>query len=287
MADIDIQNYNLNFGPQHPSAHGVLRLVLELDGEIIDRADPHIGLLHRGTEKLIENKNYIQATPYFDRLDYGSPPNQGHAFVLAIEKLMGVDVPKRGQYIRVLYCEIGRLLSHIMSVCSYAMDVGAMTPMLWAFEEREKLLEFCERVCGARMHMNYFRVGGVAKDLPAGLAEDIRDWATNYINMIDDLETLLTENRIFKQRTVDIGVITAEQCLDWGFTGSNLSLMILMKISILIYRLVKTVTVMIAIWFVCMRCARVFELSCSVLKICRVDRVRLMTIKYPRRRVPI
>jgi len=222
MADIDIQNYNLNFGPQHPSAHGVLRLVLELDGEIIERADPHIGLLHRGTEKLIENKNYIQATPYFDRLDYGSPPNQGHAFVLATEKLIGIEVPKRGQYIRVLYCEIGRLLSHIMSVCSYAMDVGAMTPMLWAFEEREKLLEFCERVCGARMHMNYFRVGGVAKDLPVGLAEDIRDWAINYIKMIDDLETLLTENRIFKQRTVDIGIINAEQCFDWGFTGSNL-----------------------------------------------------------------
>ena len=222
MSDTEIQNYNLNFGPQHPSAHGVLRLVLELDGEIIDRADPHVGLLHRGTEKLIENKNYLQATPYFDRLDYVAPQNQEHAFVLGVEKLLGVEVPLRGQYIRVLYSEIGRISNHILNICSYAMDVGAMTPMLWALEEREHLLEFCERASGSRMHMNYYRAGGVASDLPDGLIDDIRSWAKNYPKMIDDLEALLTENRIFKQRTVDIGVITEEQCNDWGFTGPNL-----------------------------------------------------------------
>jgi len=222
MAEREIKNYNLNFGPQHPAAHGVLRMVLEMDGEVIDRADPHIGLLHRGTEKLIEHKTYVQAVPYFDRLDYVSPQNQEHAFVLATEKLLGVDVPRRAQYLRVLFAEIGRILNHNFNICAFAMDVGAMTPMLWGFEERERLMEFCERVCGARLHMNYFRPGGVSYDMPDGLAEDIADWAVGYTQVIDDLETLLTENRIFKQRTVDIGVITADQCFDWGFTGPNL-----------------------------------------------------------------
>ena len=222
MAETEIKNYNLNFGPQHPAAHGVLRMVLEMDGEVIDRADPHIGLLHRGTEKLIEHKTYVQAVPYFDRLDYVAPQNQEHAFVLAVEKLLGLEVPKRAQYLRVLFSEIGRELNHLLNVTSYAMDVGAMTPMLWGFEERERLMEFCERVSGARLHMAYYRPGGVAYDMPEGLAEDINDWAVHFVSVIDDLETLLTENRIFKQRTVDIGVITAEQCFDWGFTGPNL-----------------------------------------------------------------
>jgi NADH-quinone oxidoreductase subunit D len=222
MAETRIQNFTLNFGPQHPAAHGVLRLVLEMDGEIVDRADPHIGLLHRGTEKLIEHKTYLQAVPYFDRLDYVAPQNQEHAFALAVEKLSGMEVPPRGQYLRVLFAEIGRILNHILNVTSYAMDVGAMTPFLWAFEEREHLMEFCERVCGARMHMNYFRPGGVAADMPAGLGERIAGWCETYPQVIDDLETLLTENRIFKQRTVDIGTVTAEQALDWGLTGPNL-----------------------------------------------------------------
>ena len=176
MAENQIRNFNLNFGPQHPSAHGVLRLVLEMDGEVVARADPHIGLLHRGTEKLIEYKNYIQALPYFDRLDYVSPQNQEHAFALAVEKLLGLEVPPRGQYIRVLFAEIGRVLNHIFSVCAYAMDIGAMTPMLWMFEERENLMGFCERASGARMHMNYFRPGGVAFDTPPDLLEDIAAW---------------------------------------------------------------------------------------------------------------
>jgi NADH-quinone oxidoreductase subunit D len=222
MAETQIRNFNLNFGPQHPSAHGVLRLVLEMDGEIIERADPHIGLLHRGTEKLIEHKNYLQAVPYFDRLDYVSPQNQEHAFALAVEKLLGLVVPPRGQALRVLFAEIGRVLNHIFSVCSFAMDTGAMTPMLWLFEEREKLMEFCERASGARMHMNYFRPGGVAFDVPPELLDDIATWAKTFPKLIDDCETLLTENRIFKQRTVDIGVITVDECFDWGFTGPNL-----------------------------------------------------------------
>ncbi len=222
MAETEIKNYNLNFGPQHPAAHGVLRMVLEMDGEVIERTDPHIGLLHRGTEKLIEYKTYAQAVPYFDRLDYVAPQNQEHAFVLAVEKLFGVAVPKRGQYIRVLFCEIGRILNHLLNITSYAMDVGAMTPMLWAFEERERLMEFCEGVSGARLHMNYYRVGGVAFDMPHGMDADIKDWADNFTTFIDDLELLLTENRIFKQRTVDIGVISAEQCYDWGFSGPNI-----------------------------------------------------------------
>jgi len=219
MAETQIKNMTLNFGPQHPSAHGVLRLVLEMDGEVIDRADPHVGLLHRGTEKLIEYKTYMQAVPYFDRLDYVAPQNQEHAFSLAVEKLLGIEVPPRGQYIRVLYAELGRITNHLFTVCAFAMDIGAMTPMLWGFEERERLMEFCERVCGARLHMNYFRPGGVSMDLPVGLAEDIRTWANEFPKVIDDLERLLTENRIFKQRAVDIGAISADDALDWGFSG--------------------------------------------------------------------
>lgn len=222
MAETAIKNFNLNFGPQHPAAHGVLRLVLEMDGEVVERADPHIGLLHRGTEKLIEHKTYVQAVPYFDRLDYVSPQNQEQAFALATEKLLGVEVPPRGQYIRVLYAEIGRILNHILNITAFAMDVGAMTPMLWAFEEREHLMEFCERVCGARLHMAYFRPGGVSQDMPAGLAEDIMAWAERFPAFLDDLEGLLTENRIFKQRTVDIGIVSVEQAYDWAFTGPNL-----------------------------------------------------------------
>lgn len=222
MSERSIKNLTMNFGPQHPSAHGVLRLVIEMDGEVIERADPHIGLLHRGTEKLIEHKTYLQAIPYFDRLDYVSPQNQEHAFAVAVEKLLGIEVPLRAQFIRVLYAEIGRLLNHLFAVCAMAMDVGAMTPMLWAFEGRERLMEFCERVSGARMHMAYFRPGGVAQDLPAGLADDIFHWSTQAPKLMDDCETLLTENRIFKQRTVDIGAINRDQALDFGFSGPNL-----------------------------------------------------------------
>ncbi len=219
MSEVQIKNFTINLGPQHPAAHGVLRLVLEMDGEIIERADPHVGLLHRGTEKLIEHKSYVQALPYFDRLDYVSPQNQEHAFSLATEKLLGIEVPPRGQYIRVLYAEIGRALNHLFNICAYAMDIGAMTPMLWGVEEREHLMEFCERASGARMHMAYFRPGGVAFDLPDGLTDDIYAWSERFPRMIDDCETLLTENRIFKQRSVDIGVLTAEQAQDWGFVG--------------------------------------------------------------------
>jgi NADH-quinone oxidoreductase subunit D len=218
----EIKNYNINFGPQHPAAHGVLRLVLEMDGEVIERADPHIGLLHRGTEKLIEHKTYVQSIGYFDRLDYSSPQCQEHAFALATEKLLGIGVPARGQAIRVLYAEIGRLLNHLMNISAFAMDVGAMTPMLWSFEHREKLMVFCERACGARMHMHYFRPGGVAMDVPQELLDDIYAWCPSFLDILDDTETLLTKNRIFKQRTVNIGVIDAEQCQDWGFTGANL-----------------------------------------------------------------
>jgi NADH-quinone oxidoreductase subunit D len=222
MAEQQIKNYSINFGPQHPAAHGVLRLVLEMSGESVDRADPHIGLLHRGTEKLIEHKNYVQSVPYFDRLDYVGTMNQEHAFVLATEKLLGIEVPLRAQYIRTLYCEIGRVLNHILNVCSFIFDVGGMTPMLWGFEEREKLMEFYERACGARLHANYFRPGGVALDLPAGLLEDIAAWCETFPKVLDDIETVATENRIFKQRTVGIGVTTPEEALDWGFTGPNL-----------------------------------------------------------------
>ncbi|MFV1849901.1 MAG: NADH-quinone oxidoreductase subunit D [Thalassospira sp.] len=222
MSEQKIKNMTMNFGPQHPAAHGVLRLVLEMDGEVVERSDPHIGLLHRGTEKLIEYKSYIQATPYFDRLDYVAPMNQEHAYCLAIEKLMGVEVPKRAQYIRVLYAEIGRILNHILNLTAFALDVGAMTPLLWGFEEREKLMEFYERACGARLHANYFRPGGVAADLPAGLLEDIDAWADQYDIFLKDFDRVLTGNRIFKQRTVDIGIVSAEEALDWGFTGPNI-----------------------------------------------------------------
>ncbi len=222
MSEQKIKNMTMNFGPQHPAAHGVLRLVLEMDGEVVERSDPHIGLLHRGTEKLIEYKTYIQATPYFDRLDYVAPMNQEHAYCLAIEKLMGVEVPKRAQYIRVLYAEIGRILNHLLNLTTFALDVGAMTPLLWAFEEREKLMEFYERACGARLHANYFRPGGVAADLPAGLLDDISDWAEQFETFMKDFDRVLVGNRIFKQRTVDIGVVSAEEALDWGFTGPNI-----------------------------------------------------------------
>jgi NADH-quinone oxidoreductase subunit D len=212
----------MNFGPQHPAAHGVLRLVLEMEGEIVERADPHIGLLHRGTEKLIEYKTYMQALPYFDRLDYVAPMNQEHAFALAVEKLLGITVPKRGQYIRVLYCEIGRVLNHILNITTFALDVGAITPALWGFEEREKGMDLYERVCGARLHANYFRPGGVAQDLPDGLLEDIEIWANELPKFLDDLGGLMTNNRIFKQRTVDVGVVSREDALDWGFSGAML-----------------------------------------------------------------
>ncbi|MCK5284384.1 MAG: NADH-quinone oxidoreductase subunit D [Alphaproteobacteria bacterium] len=214
-----IKSFTMNFGPQHPAAHGVLRLVLEMEGEIIKRADPHIGMLHRGTEKLIEHKTYIQALPYFDRLDYLSPMNQEHVFVLATEKLLGITPPKRGQYIRVLFCEIGRVLSHILNITTFAIDIGAITPALWGFEEREKCMEFYERVSGARMHANYFRPGGVAQDMPAGLTDDIMDWVGTFPKYLDDVDRLLTDNRIFKQRTVDIGVVSKDEALDWGFSG--------------------------------------------------------------------
>ncbi|MEH6632150.1 MAG: NADH-quinone oxidoreductase subunit D [Halopseudomonas aestusnigri] len=222
MAEATIKPLTLNFGPQHPAAHGVLRLVLEMDGEIIERADPHVGLLHRGTEKLIEYKTYLQALPYFDRLDYVAPMNQEHAFALAIEKMLDIEVPKRGQYIRVLYCEIGRILNHILNITTFAIDVGAMTPILWGFEQREILMEFYERACGARMHAAYFRPGGVHQDLPAGLLSDISTFIDNYPAFLDDLEGLLTENRIFRQRTVDIGVMDFDEAMDWGLSGPML-----------------------------------------------------------------
>ena len=210
---------NLNFGPQHPAAHGVLRLILELDGEVVEKADPHIGLLHRGTEKLIEHKTYTQAVPYFDRLDYVAPMNQEHAFALAIEKILKIEVPIRAQYIRVLFCEIGRILSHILNITTQALDVGALTPSLWGFEERETLMTFYERASGSRLHANYFRAGGVHKDLPRGLDNDIADFIKKFPKIIDDLESLLTDNRIFKQRNVDIGIVTKQDALDYSFSG--------------------------------------------------------------------
>jgi NADH-quinone oxidoreductase subunit D len=210
---------SLNFGPQHPAAHGVLRLILELDGEVVEKIDPHIGLLHRGTEKLIEHKTYLQALPYFDRLDYVAPMNQEHAFALAIEKLLKVEVPIRGQYIRVLFCEIGRILSHILNITTQALDVGALTPSLWGFEERETLMTFYERVSGSRLHANYFRPGGVHKDLPMGLSNDINDFCIKFPKVIDDLETLLTDNRIFKQRNVNIGIVSKEEAIEHSFSG--------------------------------------------------------------------
>ncbi|MET4699672.1 NADH-quinone oxidoreductase subunit D [Constrictibacter sp. MBR-5] len=222
MPEALIRHYTLNFGPQHPAAHGVLRMVMEMDGEVVERIDPHIGLLHRGTEKLIEYKTYLQALPYFDRLDYVAPMNQEHAFALAVEKLLGVTVPERGQYIRVLFSEISRILNHLLNLTAFALDVGAMTPLLWGFEQREFLMEFYERASGARLHAAYFRPGGVHQDLPAGLTEDIRRWAEQFPKFIDDLEALLNENRIFKQRTVDIGIVSQRDALDWGFSGPML-----------------------------------------------------------------
>jgi len=225
MSEIELEDqekYSVNFGPQHPAAHGVLRLVLEMRGETIDRVDPHIGLLHRGTEKLIEHKTYLQAIPYFDRLDYVSPMNQEQAFAIAVERLLEIDIPKRGKYIRILFCEITRILNHIMNISAFAMDIGAMTPFLWTFEERERLMGFYEEVSGARMHAAYIRPGGVARDLPVGLLERIKSWAEKFPKIIEDVEGLLTNNRIFKQRTVDIGLVSKDQAIDWGFTGPNL-----------------------------------------------------------------
>jgi NADH-quinone oxidoreductase subunit D len=214
-----LRKFNINFGPQHPAAHGVLRLVLELDGEIVERVDPHIGLLHRGTEKLMEWRPYAQTIPYFDRLDYVAPMSQEHAYVLAIERMIGVDVPYRGQLIRVLYHEISRILNHLLNVTTQALDVGALTPPLWGFEEREKLMVFYERASGSRLHANYFRPGGVRQDLPPDLIDDIDRWCDDFPRVMDDIESLITENRIFKQRNVDIGVVTKEEALAWGFSG--------------------------------------------------------------------
>jgi NADH-quinone oxidoreductase subunit D len=219
MPETDVRSFNINFGPVHPAAHGVLRLVLELNGEIVERVDPHIGLLHRGTEKLIEHKTYLQAIPYFDRLDYVAPMNQEHAFALAIEKLLGIEVPRRGQLIRVLYCEIGRLLNHLLNVTTQAMDVGALTPPLWGFEEREKLMIFYERASGSRMHAAYFRPGGVHQDLPQKLVDDIGAFCDPFLKVVDDIDGLLTDSRIFKQRNVDIGVVSLDDAWKWGFSG--------------------------------------------------------------------
>jgi NADH-quinone oxidoreductase subunit D len=219
MAETSLRNFTINFGPQHPAAHGVLRLVLELDGEVVERVDPHIGLLHRGTEKLIEHKTYLQAVPYFDRLDYVAPMNQEHAFCLAVEKLLGIEVPRRAQLIRVLYSEIGLLLSHLLNVTTQAMDVGALTPPLWGFEEREKLMVFYERASGSRMHAAYFRPGGVHQDLTPKLVDDIYAFCDPFLTVVDDLDALLTGNRIFKQRNVDIGVVKLSDCWNWGFSG--------------------------------------------------------------------
>jgi len=219
MAEAEIRNFNINFGPQHPAAHGVLRLVLELDGEVVERVDPHVGLLHRGTEKLIEHKTYLQAIGYFDRLDYVAPMNQEHAFCLAAERLLGLEVPRRGQLIRVLYSEIGRILSHLLNVTTQAMDVGALTPPLWGFEEREKLMVFYERASGSRMHAKYFRIGGVHQDLPVKLIEDIAAWCDPFLKVVDDLDRLLTGNRIFKQRNADIGIVSLEDAFRYGFSG--------------------------------------------------------------------
>jgi NADH-quinone oxidoreductase subunit D len=224
MADnqVDLKNMTLNFGPQHPAAHGVLRLVLEMDGEVVERADPHIGLLHRGTEKLIEHKTYLQALPYFDRLDYVSPMCQEHAYSLAVEKLLGCEIPDRAKYLRVIFSELTRILNHILNVTTQAIDIGATTPLLWMFEEREKILEFYERASGARFHSAYIRPGGLHQDIPAGMEEDILTFCEGFGPVIDDVEGLLTENRIWKQRTVDVGVITRKDAEAWGLTGPML-----------------------------------------------------------------
>ncbi|MFD1251961.1 NADH-quinone oxidoreductase subunit D [Devosia equisanguinis] len=219
MSEVDVRNFTINFGPVHPSAHGVLRMILELDGELVERVDPHVGLLHRGTEKLIEAKTYLQAVPYFDRLDYVAPMNQEHAFALAVERMLGIEVPRRGQLIRVLYSEIGRLLAHLMNVTTQAMDIGALTPPLWGFEQREKLMVFYERASGARMHAAYFRPGGVHQDLPQALVDDIGVFCEEFPKALADIDRLLTENRIFKQRNVDIGVVSLEEAWGRGFSG--------------------------------------------------------------------
>lgn len=219
---IETKNININFGPQHPAAHGVLRLVLEMDGEVVERADPHIGLLHRGTEKLIEYKSYLQALPYFDRLDYVSPMAQEHCFSLAVEKLLDCEVPLRAKYIRVIFCEFTRLLNHLLNITTQALDIGAMTPLLWMFEQREYMMEFYERVSGARLHAAYIRPGGVAQDMPHGLIEDMQTFLDQFPERIADIENVLSNNRIFKQRTVDIGIVSKEQALSWGFTGPML-----------------------------------------------------------------
>jgi NADH-quinone oxidoreductase subunit D len=218
---LEVDSHTINFGPQHPAAHGVLRLILEMKGEVVERADPHIGLLHRGTEKLMEYKTYLQAMPYMDRLDYVSPMCMEHSFVLAVEKLLGIeaDVPERAKWIRTMFAELTRIANHLLNITTYALDVGAITPSLWGFEQRETLLEFYEAVGGSHYHVNYFRAGGVAKDLPAGLEERIARWCESFPKFLDDLEGLLTQNRIFKQRTVDIGVMSAEQAMEWGFSG--------------------------------------------------------------------
>jgi NADH-quinone oxidoreductase subunit D len=222
MTEVALKNLTLNFGPQHPAAHGVLRLVVEMDGEVVERADPHIGLLHRGTEKLIEHKTYLQALPYFDRLDYVSPMALEHCYSLAVEKLLGCEIPPRAKYLRVLFCELTRILNHLLTVSAHALDTGAMTPLLWLFEEREKILSFYERASGARFHSAYIRPGGVHQDIPAGMDEDISRWAKDFVKYIDDVDDLLTENRIWKQRNVNIGVVSAKDALDWGFSGPML-----------------------------------------------------------------
>ncbi|HEX2135071.1 MAG TPA: NADH-quinone oxidoreductase subunit D [Microvirga sp.] len=219
MGEHNIRNFSINFGPQHPAAHGVLRLVLELDGEVVERVDPHIGLLHRGTEKLCEYKTYLQSIPYFDRLDYCAPMSQEHGYCLAVEKLLGLQVPRRGQLVRVLWLEMSRIKSHLLNVTTQAMDVGALTPPLWGFEEREKIMIFYERVSGARMHANYFRFGGVRQDMQTELIDDIEEWCHTFPKTLDDIHELVMENRIFKQRNVDIGVISLEDCWKWGFSG--------------------------------------------------------------------
>jgi NADH-quinone oxidoreductase subunit D len=220
--NVEKKTTTINFGPQHPAAHGVLRLILEMDGEVINKADPHIGLLHRGTEKLIEHKTYTQAIPYFDRLDYVSPMCQEHAFALSVEKLLKCEVPKRAQYIRVLFSELTRILNHTMNIGTQAVDLGATTPLLWLFEEREKIMEFYERVSGSRMHSNYFRPGGVASDLPEGLLEDIAIFNGQFLKQLADVETLLNNNRVWKQRLVGVGVVSQKQAMDWGFSGPML-----------------------------------------------------------------
>lgn len=220
--DLNNKTITLNLGPQHPATHGVLRLILEMDGEVINKCDPHIGLLHRGTEKLIEYKTYLQAIPYFDRLDYVSPMCQEHAFALAVENLLGCEVPRRAQFIRVMFAELTRILNHTMNITTQALDIGATTPLLWLFEEREKIMEFYEQVSGSRMHANYFRPGGVSQDLPDGLLDDIGAFIRQFPARLQDVETLLNNNRIWKQRLVDIGVVSQKEAMDWGFSGPML-----------------------------------------------------------------